>query len=81
MRTTVTLEPDVARRLRELSRLKNLSFKEALNSTLRRGLEGEFAKPRRKPFRTAPEDMGIMAHLNYDNIGDLLELAERALAK
>ncbi len=81
MRTTVTLESDVARRLREVSRLQKLTFKDALNITLRRGLEQMLAKPKAKPFRTAPEDMGVLAHLNYDNIGDLLELAEKPSRK
>ena len=78
MRTTVTLEPDVARRLREVGRVQKMSFKEALNATLRRGLDQMLATPKSKPFHTVPEDMGVLSHLNYDNIGDLLELAERA---
>jgi hypothetical protein len=78
MRTTVTLEPDVARRLREVCRAEKLSFKEALNATLRRGLDQRLAKPKSKPFHTVAEDMGLLPHLNYDNIGDLLELAERS---
>lgn len=81
MRTTVTLEPDVARRLREVGRKEKMSFKEALNITLRRGLDQMLAKPKGKPFHTAPEDMGVLPHLNYDNIGDLLELAERTPRK
>lgn len=81
MRTTVTLEPDVARRLREVVRNEGINFKEALNSVLRRGLDHAMAKPSAEPFRTVPEDMGVLSHLNYDNIGDLLELAERTPAK
>lgn len=77
MRTTVTLEPDVARRLRERGRVEKLSFKEVLNATLRRGLDQALAKPKSKAFRTVAEDMGVLPHLNYDNIGDLLQLAER----
>jgi hypothetical protein len=38
MRTTVTLEPDVAERLSQLMKERNLTFKEAVNSTLRKGL-------------------------------------------
>jgi Ribbon-helix-helix protein, copG family len=38
MRTTVTLDPDLAAKLRALARERGVSFKEALNSTLRRGL-------------------------------------------
>jgi hypothetical protein len=81
MRTTVTLEPDVARRLRALSRVEKLSFKEALNATLRRGLDQTLAKAKSKAFHTVAEDMGVLPHLNYDNIGDLLELAERVARK
>jgi hypothetical protein len=77
MRTTVTLEPDVARRLREVGRKEKLTFKQALNATLRRGLDQVLSKPIAKPFHTVPEDMGVLPHLNYDNIGDLLELAEK----
>jgi hypothetical protein len=78
MRTTVALEPDVARRLRQLSRLEQLSFKEVINATLRRGLDQMLAKPKPKPFHTVAEDMGVLPHLNYDNIGDLLERAEKS---
>lgn len=81
MRTTVTLEPDVARRLREVGRMEKMSFKEALNTTLRRGLDQMSVKPKAKPFQTVLEDMGMLPHLNYDNIGDLLELAEKASRK
>lgn len=45
MRTTVTLDPDVERLIRTAMRERGLSFKEALNSAIRKGLAGE--KPRR----------------------------------
>jgi hypothetical protein len=38
MRTTVTLDPDLAAKLRSLARERGVSFKEALNSAVRRGL-------------------------------------------
>jgi len=38
MRTTVTLDPDVAAELKELARQRGVSFKEVLNSTVRAGL-------------------------------------------
>jgi hypothetical protein len=81
MRTTVTLEPDVARRLRELSRAQKLAFKDALNTALRRGLDSLATRQKQRAFHTAPENMGILSHLNYDNIGDLLELAEKSSGK
>ena len=78
MRTTVTIDADVERRLREAMRARRLSFKEALNEAVRRGLDSWAPKTRGKPFCTQAESMGVHPHLNYDNIGDLLELADRA---
>ncbi len=72
MRTTVTLDEDVARRLQEVVRRRKVSFKVAVNETLRRGFEQVLRKAEPKPFRTAPENMGVFRHLNYDDIGELL---------
>jgi hypothetical protein len=47
MRTTVTLDSDLAAKLRVLARERGVSFKEALNSTLRRGLTSGGGSPRR----------------------------------
>jgi hypothetical protein len=56
VRTTVTLDEDVARRLEELRRERRISFKEAINSTLRRGL----IEPRpRKRFKQRTYSMGL----------------------
>lgn len=38
MRTTVTLDPDVEAKLRAIMRERGISFKEALNSSIRAGL-------------------------------------------
>jgi hypothetical protein len=38
MRTTITLDDDVEKRLRQISKRTNKSFKELVNETLRRGL-------------------------------------------
>ena len=38
MRTTLTLDDDVAAKLKEYARRKRLSFKEVVNTILRRGL-------------------------------------------
>jgi hypothetical protein len=52
MRTTVTLDPDVAARLKETARRGGISFKEALNSTVRRGFDRGDVKS--QPFRLPP---------------------------
>lgn len=77
VRTTVTLENDVARRLKQLMRARGMTFRDAVNAALRTGLNQMLAKPKARSFRTEPEDMGVFPHLNYDNIGELLEIAER----
>ena len=41
MRTTVTLEPDVEKLLRESIQRGHKTFKQALNEALRRGLKGD----------------------------------------
>jgi hypothetical protein len=65
MRTTVTLDPDVAAKLKRLARERDVSFKEALNSTVRRGLGRGEAKPR--PYRLPPpQRMGARSGVNLD---------------
>jgi len=41
MRTTVTLDPDVERLIRDAMRERAISFKEALNEAVRAGLRGK----------------------------------------
>jgi hypothetical protein len=50
MRTTLTIDDDVAEKLRELAHRRRLSFKEIVNSVLRRGLT---AQDRRAESRRA----------------------------
>jgi hypothetical protein len=65
MRTTVTLDPDVAAKLKEETRKRGISFKEALNSSVRRGLERGEAKQR--PYRLPPPHrMGAKPGVNLD---------------
>ena len=40
MRTTVTLDPDVAAKVRAVARQRGISFKQALNQAVRAGLGG-----------------------------------------
>jgi hypothetical protein len=54
MRTTVTLDPDVAAKLKETARERGISFKEALNSSVRRGFERGEAKAKVRPYRLPP---------------------------
>lgn len=52
MRTTLTLDDDVAARLRDLAHRRRLPFKEVVNAVLRRGLAApEGRAGARPPFR------------------------------
>lgn len=74
MRTTLTLEPDVAAMLAAHRKRYGLSLKEAVNQALRRGLDAETrtASPR-EPFRTGEADHGRILVPSVDDIGDILE--------
>jgi len=50
MRTTLTLDDDVAEKLKILAHQQRISFKEATNAAIRRGLAAQERRPR-KPFR------------------------------
>jgi hypothetical protein len=52
MRTTLSLDDDVAAKLRELAHRRRRPFKEVVNEVLRRGLAAQEVRPRRpRPFR------------------------------
>lgn len=73
MRTTVTLDPDVDRLLREEMRRSGMTFRQALNQVIRRALAGNSATKRR-PFRLRPRrlslrpglDPAMLQHLEED---------------
>jgi Ribbon-helix-helix protein, copG family len=60
MRTTVTLDEDVAARLRAAARERDVSFKVALNDAVRAGLGGSGgARPYRVPVKMLEVQPGI----------------------
>ena len=78
MRTTLSLDDDVAIRLKAEVRRSGKPFKEVVNECLRLAL----ATRRRDrspepPFEVRPRDLGALKPgLSLDNIGSLLEAAE-----
>lgn len=61
MRTTVTLDPDVAAEIERLRKQDGRRFKHVLNDALRAGLR-ELSRSRSDPERSAvttPQDLGI----------------------
>ena len=75
MRTTLSIDDDVAKQLRREIRRSGASFKAAVNHFLRLGLMVS-AKPDRKPFLVHPRPLGLPPGLSYDNVEDLIEAIE-----
>ncbi len=75
MRTTVTLDPDVEELLRHATIESRLSFKEALNDGLRRGLAHLAPTGTTAPFVVEARPMGLRTGLDpaklHDIAGDL----------
>jgi predicted transcriptional regulator len=63
VRTTVTLDPDVEARLREVARERGVSFKEALNNAIRAGL---MASRSAREYQTPSRSLGLRAGVNLD---------------
>jgi len=80
MRTTLTLDDDVAAKLKAEQSRAGLPFKEIVNETLRRGLASRRAAARRHAFTVTARDLGALKPgLSLDNIGDLVEQTEGSL--
>jgi hypothetical protein len=63
MRTTVTLDPDVDRLLKEEMRRSGTTFRQALNQAIRRALAGNVAAQRR-PFKLRPKRLSLRPGLD-----------------
>jgi hypothetical protein len=76
VRTTLTLDEDVAAKLKAAMRRTGQSFRDVVNDALRRGL---MTTPRtaREPFRVQARSLGgLRPGLSLDNIGALLDHVE-----
>ena len=78
MRTTLSLDDDIAAQLKQETRRSGKSFKEAVNHYLRLGLTASKHQLRKK-FVVKPLAMGLPPGLSYDNIGELLDAIEGPL--
>jgi hypothetical protein len=76
MRTTLTLDDAVAARVKDEMRRSGASFKDTVERLLRLGLEAAHQQPRLPPFQVRPQPLQPRVHLDYDNVGELLEQAE-----
>lgn len=76
MRTTVTLDKDVERMLREAMHRSRASFKHTLNTAIRVGLRKQCPTPKRAPFVLKARSLGLrpgLAPAGFNKLVDELE--------
>jgi hypothetical protein len=81
VRTTLTLDEDVAERLKGEVRRSGKPFRAVVNECLRLALSSRTTgKAKEPPFVVCTRDLGALRPgLTLDNIGDLLEATEGPL--
>ena len=76
MRTTLTLDDDIADALRERARLLNLPFMQVVNDVLRRGMSPEMREAAPSRYRVVPNRSAFapgIYPLKLNQINDQLE--------
>ena len=76
MRTTLTLDPDVAAKAKKGAASLRKPLKQIINEALRIGLDELLQPPRARSYRTKPRPLGLRRGFSYDNIAELLARAE-----
>ncbi len=81
MRTTLTLDDDLAAALKEQARRADKPFKQVVNDTLRRGLSPVLADAEPDDYQVRPHDSGFrpgVDPLRLNQLNDSLEAADFA---
>ena len=82
MRTTLTLDDDVAVALERLRKQRDAGLKELVNEALRRGLRDMSTRPkRREPVRTRSVALGRPRIAGINNVAEALSIAEGETSK
>ena len=76
MRTTLTLDEDVAAKLKAEVRQSGRTFKEVVNDLLRLGLSSRKKSEPIQPFKVKTRDLGPRPGFNFDKINELIEQVE-----
>jgi hypothetical protein len=80
MRTTLTLDPDVARLLEEEVHRQRKSFKQVVNEVLRRGLEPRTRQRATKPYTVKPHVARLLPGIDRGRLNSLAdELEDRTV--
>ncbi len=75
MRSTITLDDDIAVLLKKEARRTGEPFKQIVNRYLRRGITAS-KEPARKPFKVKPWNLQPPPGLSFDNVEELIEFLE-----
>jgi predicted transcriptional regulator len=76
MRTTVTLDPDVERLLKEAAHETRRSFKQVLNDAVRAGLRASSTTVRRRRFSVKARPMGLRPGIDPTRLAELADELE-----
>ena len=77
MRTTLTLDKDVAIQLKRMGKRRGERMKDLVNEALRRGLQTLENRPVASlPFKTRAVSLGTCLVGDVDNVSDVLALGE-----
>jgi hypothetical protein len=79
IRTTLTLDDDVARKLQEAARRRRTSFKQIVNETLRAGLaSGRRPREKERRFHVEAAHCGLSPGVDYGKLNQLLDELDAA---
>ncbi len=76
MRTTLTIDDDLAAQIEELRRRKGLSMKNAVNTLLREGLKQQLEPLQAKRFRTKTHNLGLRPGFDPTKLNQLTDELE-----
>ena len=76
MRTTLTLDDDVAAFLKEQCRLYNKPFKQVVNEVLRRGMTPATGDAKVPEFRVVPNPSGLLPGIDPHKLNQLYDQLE-----
>ena len=76
MRTTLTLDDDVAAKLRAEARRSGEPFKQIVNRALRTGLNVRSVAAAAPPFKVKARPLGLRPGFSYDKVWELIEQIE-----
>lgn len=79
MRTTLTLDDDVAAKIDAEVRRTGTSFKAVVNHALRTGLLQRTKLQERTAFKVRSTPLGLRPGLSYENVEELLDAVEGPL--